>query len=174
MQEIWKPILGMENFYEISNFGNIKSLERDGKTSFGARKYGGKNVNSFVSKNGYPSVNLTKKDFRKQFSVHRLVLEAFIGKCPEGMEACHTDGNRLNFNLSNLRWDTRQNNALDKRNHKTWQGGENCGTSKLKIEQVRYIRENKTELNSILAKKFNVSLNTISRIKKGETWKFAK
>lgn len=174
MNEIWKSVKGLETFYEISNFGKVRSLEREGKTSFGARKYGGNEVKHFVGRNGYPAINLTKKGFRKQFSIHRLVLESFVGDCPVGMEACHRDGNRLNVNLSNLRWDTRSNNALDKRNHATWQGGEKSSTSKLKIEQVRFIRENQKESNKSMAEKFNVSVKTISKVKTNETWKFAK
>lgn len=45
--------------------------------------------------------------------VHRLVLEAFVGLCPDGMECCHADDNPLNNNLSNLRWDTRSNNMKE-------------------------------------------------------------
>ena len=174
MQEIWNPVFGWEMFYEISNLGNVRSLQREGTTNFGLRKYGGKNVKSFIHGNGYLCVNLTKKDTRKQYLVHRLVLESFIGQCPVGMEACHKDGNRLNANLSNLRWDTRSNNALDKRNHLTWQGGENCGTSKLKLEQVKFIKNNKNIPTKILAENFDVSLNTIQRVKANQTWNFVK
>jgi len=170
MQEIWKPIYGWEIYYEISNLGNVRSLEREGRTSFGLRKYGGKTVNSFVHSNGYLCINLTKKGMRKQYLLHRLVLESFVGECPLGMEACHRDGNRLNAQLANLRWDTRSNNALDKRNHITWQGGENSGTSKLKVEQVIYIKNNKKIPTKILAEKFNVSLTTILKIKANQSW----
>lgn len=46
-------------------------------------------------------------------SVHPLVLEAFVGPRPPGMEACHADGNKTNNALSNLRWDTKRANELD-------------------------------------------------------------
>lgn len=51
--------------------------------------------------------------------VHRLVLEAFVGPCPFGMEGCHNDGDPTNNNLVNLRWDTHKNNEKDKIKHGT-------------------------------------------------------
>lgn len=51
--------------------------------------------------------------------VHRLVLEAFVGPCPEGMEGCHGDGDPTNNSLGNLRWDTATSNQLDKVRHGT-------------------------------------------------------
>lgn len=63
---------------------------------------------------GYQIVNLYKQGIKKDFMIHCLVLEAFIGFCPKGMQACHKDNNRANNNLSNLRWDTPQNNHLDR------------------------------------------------------------
>ncbi len=53
--------------------------------------------------------------------VHRLVLEAFVSLCPEGMVACHNDGDTTNNNLSNLRWDTSSGNHQDKWKHGTMQ-----------------------------------------------------
>jgi len=167
--EKWLPVVGLENLYEISNCGNVRSLVREGKTSYGIRKYGGKNLKPIYASNGYPFVNLTDKNFRKQFFIHRLVLESFVGKCPENMEACHADGNRKNCNLDNLRWDTRSNNALDRRNHPTWQGGENSVSSKLTKEQAIQIKYSKESLKT-LAKKYNIGTTTVSRIKNNKSW----
>ncbi len=50
---------------------------------------------------------------------HRAVLLAFVGPCPEGMEACHNNGDPLDNRVENLRWDTRSNNTLDKVAHGT-------------------------------------------------------
>lgn len=52
-------------------------------------------------------------------SLHRLVLEAFAGPFPAGMEGCHSDGNPLNNAASNLRWDTRSANQKDAVRQKT-------------------------------------------------------
>lgn len=45
--------------------------------------------------------------------IHRLVLEAFVGPCPDGMEALHSDGNKTNNNVDNLRWGTPSENNRD-------------------------------------------------------------
>jgi hypothetical protein len=55
--------------------------------------------------------------------VHRMVLETFVGPCPEGMLACHNDGNTANNPLNNLRWDTPAGNMADKDRHGTARRG---------------------------------------------------
>lgn len=63
------------------------------------------------------------RPYRQTFLVHRLVLEAFVGPCPEGMMACHADDNPTNNNLSNLRWGTIHDNLADAyRNGRIHQG----------------------------------------------------
>jgi hypothetical protein len=111
-KEIWKDIPGTS--YSVSNYGNVFSKKRKKILK-----------QSFLS--GYPSVCINQK--RKL--VHRVVLEFFIGKCPDGMEACHNDGNKLNNNLSNLRWDTHRNNCLDKISHGTSLSGSKNHKSKI-------------------------------------------
>lgn len=76
-------------------------------------------LDSAYSRKGYMSVSLTHEDVRKTISVHRLVLMAFVGPCPSGMEACHNDGDPSNNSLSNLRWDTHKNNMADCIKHGT-------------------------------------------------------
>ena len=65
---------------------------------------------------GYLAVTLWRKGQQNTKYVHRLVLEAFVGPCPPGMEACHNNSNPADNRLSNLRWDTRQANHKDKPN----------------------------------------------------------
>lgn len=73
-------------------------------------------------------------------SVHRLVLEAFVGPCPKGMEGSHIDGNAGNNTLENLCWETPSQNNQRKRGHGTRQNGENSTNRKLTWFQVRVIR----------------------------------
>jgi hypothetical protein len=69
----------------------------------------------------YPVVTLYRDTVAKQFLVHRLVLLAFVGPAPEGMEGCHWDDDPLNNHLSNLRWGTPGDNGLDcVRNGNNW------------------------------------------------------
>ena len=85
------------------------------------------------------------------------------------MEGCHNDGNALNNNLNNLRWDTPKNNHADKVKHGTTNRGERCGTAKLTLEQVRAIRKD-DRLQKIIAKEYEVQQSLISRIKNGIRW----
>lgn len=124
--EHWEWIKGWEPLYLVSTLGRIMSVPREHETKFGARIYGGGIVRPLEKNNGYLVVNLTAADGRRsQVLVHRIVLTAFAGEQPAGMECCHYDGNRKNNEISNLRWDTRKNNHQDKKRHGTWQSGEN-------------------------------------------------
>jgi hypothetical protein len=96
-------------------------------------------------------------------------MEAFVGIRPQGMECCHNDGNPQNNHWSNLRWDTPKNNHADKVKHGTTNRGEQCGTAKLTLEQVRAIRQD-TRLQRIIAAEYGVKDNTISRIKSFKRW----
>ncbi len=77
--------------------------------------------------------------------LHRLILEAFRGPCPEGMEGCHNDGNPANNTLDNLRWDTPQNNVSDMVRHGTHTKGFQNGAAKLKPEDIELISKLRTE-----------------------------
>lgn len=168
--EIWKDVLGLEKYYEVSNLGNIKSKVRTGITNFGERTYGGKVVKPFLSTVGYPAVNLTYKGYRKQFHVHKLVLEAFNGKAPEGMEGCHNNGVKTDFYLTNLRWDTRKNNHADKKLHGTHQEGEKNPSAKLTTKQAILIKYSKISIKK-LSEEFNLSRGCIEKVRYGTSWK---
>jgi hypothetical protein len=105
--------------------------------------------------------------------IHCLMLEAFVGPRPEGMECCHWDGNGGNNNLDNIRWDTPKNNSKDAirlgRNHP----GEKCGSSKLTDKIILRIRrlKNRGWTNRKLADKFNVSSTVIFNVYHRNTWK---
>lgn len=112
-------------------------------------------------------VNLWRSKIRYLKYIHRLVLETFIGPCPDGMECCHNNGNPLDNKLENLRWDTRSNNQLDSIRHGTY------GRSKLNYLQVRVIRrllEFKRLTQKEIAEVFKVDKTTISAINQGKSW----
>jgi hypothetical protein len=108
--------------------------------------------------------------------IHRLVLEAFVGPQPEGMEGCHNDGNTDNNDVSNLRWDTRLNNHDDKRKHGTLPRGESHSGAKLTEDQVRRIRELiKTGVfQRVVAEEFGISQGTVGCIARRKRWKHVK
>lgn len=104
--------------------------------------------------------------------VHRLVLEAFVGPCPLGMEGCHNDGNPSNNHVSNLRWDTPKNNSDDKKRHGTHRFGETVNGSLLKDADIPEIfRLAKAGWSqSRIAKEFRVSRPTISAVLRRTRW----
>jgi predicted XRE-type DNA-binding protein len=125
-------------------------------------------------KDGYLIVKLHKNNQQRTFRVGPLVLLTFVGPKPPKMWCCHNNGIRTDNRVTNLRWDTPQNNQLDKISHRTMRNGEQCNFSKLKADDVRQIRrlldEGKMKQCEI-AKMFNVSDGRITCIKKRKDWK---
>ena len=118
--EEWRPVDGYGYKYEVSNQGRVRSVAREvRRPNRGTYRVAERILKPRRAHHGHQYVTLfgdTKKD-RRHFGVHRLVLAAFVGPCPEGMEACHNDGDPSNNQVSNLRWDTRSANMLDKVRH---------------------------------------------------------
>lgn len=135
----WRPIPGFEEEYMVSSFGEVRSLDRISSGNV-RRQVKGKILRPGVVSGGYLKVILSVGSRRRFASVHHLVLEAFVGPCPPGMECCHNDGNRQNNRLENLRWDTKKANQGDRLKHGTSTQGRGNGSCKLTEEQVREIR----------------------------------
>lgn len=117
-------------------------------------------------------LSISLRPSHRQIYLSRLVLLAFVGPCPENMEACHNDGNMDNNAIQNLRWDTKVNNNADKLIHGTHNKGSRHGMAKLTEESVRSIRENHAQGASkySLAKQHGVSFATITFIVRRVTW----
>lgn len=114
IMEIWKDIVGYEGLYEVSSFGNVRSVDRtvfcNGKGGY-TRKLKGQMIKIQKGNNGYLSVVLSKDGKIKRYLVHRLVAEAFIPN-PEGKETVnHKDEDRYNNCVDNLEWMTKQDNC---------------------------------------------------------------
>jgi hypothetical protein len=111
---------------------------------------------------------------RKYAQVHRLVLESFVGPCPEGMEACHfPDRNPANNNLNNLRWDTKKANADDRVIHGTSPVGElhpmAILTDAIAADIKRKLRDGLRQCE--IARLLGISKITINHIARGRQWK---
>jgi hypothetical protein len=111
--ERWLPCPGWEGFYEISDCGRVRSVNRTINTSAGPKRYQGRILSPGRKGKGYLIVQFWRVGRPTHQAVHQLVLEAFVGPCPQGLEGCHNDGNPSNNHLSNLRYDTHINNCLD-------------------------------------------------------------
>lgn len=117
--EIWKPVVGYEGIYEVSNMGRVKSLERrvpsgEGRTRLNKERI----LKPGINRGTHQYVNLSNKqnpdDKAISRYVHQLVMEAFVGPRPKGMHVCHWNDNGLDNRLSNLRYDTPSGNAYDR------------------------------------------------------------
>lgn len=100
--EIWKDIKNFEGYYQISNYGKVRSLDRFD----GVRNRKGQNIKPALKNNGYLQVGLRKHRKRKYVSVHRLVAEHFINNPENKSQVNHIDGNKQNNCVSNLEWST--------------------------------------------------------------------
>lgn len=124
---------------------------------------------------GYRGVKIKQGDSLVFRGVHRLVLMAFVGPCPPGMQACHyPDRSRANNALSNLRWDTPAKNNADKVEQGTHQCGENNGCAKLTREQIREIRVKFASgqfFQRQLAEMYGVAQATVSKVIRRTSWR---
>jgi len=122
--------------------------------------------------NGYGLVVLSNNSKRFSASIHRLVLETYVGPCPAGYQACHNDGDPTNNKLSNLRWDTPKNNIQDQIKHGTRLSGIRVGVAKLtdsKVEQIRELGPRYSQRR--IAAMFGVTKSTITHVLSGVTWR---
>jgi hypothetical protein len=117
-EERWKPVVGHEGCYEVSDLGRVRSLDRTITRNGLPVRLRGRMLRQYTRDkvdNRY-SVTLAQGDQRR---VHHLVLEAFIGPRPDGLIGCHNDGNCQNNKVANLRWGTYSSNARDQIKHGT-------------------------------------------------------
>ena len=161
MTEAWRPIPGVPG-YSVSDEGRVRGPRRTLKGSID---------------DGYVKVVLCPGlGVRLHRRVHSLVLEAFVGPCPDGMMCRHRDGVRTNNNLSNLVWGTQEENEADRAVHGTDNSAERNGRSVLDWSIVRQIRSEyrpgfRGKGYKALAKKYNVAPGTVHSVLSGETWK---
>jgi hypothetical protein len=151
---MWKTIPTYPN-YEISDLGEV-------------RRVGKAKLLKLTTKQGthpYQRAHLCINGKSKTCVVHRLVLETFVGPCPESHQCLHLDDNPKNNKLENLKWGTA------KENHSTInRKGERNGRAKLTIKDVVFIRSYTGTLKE-LVERFNVSYKYLANIRSRITWK---
>jgi hypothetical protein len=127
MLEEWRPVVGYEGSYEVSNLGRVRSLDRTetferviwqtGERCVVSRRHRGAIlIPEKVKGSDYLRVSLGKGN---KLYVHAIVLTAFAGPAPDGCECLHGDGDRANNSDLNLRWGTRLENVHDAIKHGT-------------------------------------------------------
>lgn len=117
--EEWRPILGYEGYYEVSDLGRVRSLDRLVPSGGGRSRQAKGRVLSIYSGDHYSKVRLKVDGAGCTKNVHTLVAEAFIGSRPDGMEVCHNNGDSHDNRLANLRYDTHSANQLEQLIHGT-------------------------------------------------------
>jgi hypothetical protein len=129
--EEWRPVKGYEGVYAVSNLGRLKRVDN-----------GQDRILSLYRSDPNDRINytFTNKGKRKTISFHRVVLEAFVGPCPKGMECAHLDGNPQNNRVSNLKWVTPKENNSHKWLHGTHIAGERNYASRFTEAQVYAMR----------------------------------
>ncbi len=129
-------------------------------------------------RNGYHMYTITQQSHRKGFYEHQLVLFAFIGPCPKGMECRHLDGNPGNNHLENLQWATHAQNMQDMKKHGTQnqtivRRGEHNHSSKLttiRVRKIRTLHATGKYTYRQLSEKFNISITHIYPVVQGKYW----
>lgn len=183
MKERWKPVYGYEGYYEVSNLGNVRTVERYvTKTIANGNSFPklckSKLLSPHLNKDGYPTVNLRKEgkvsNPTKCRPVHILVIEAFKGPRPEHLQTCHKNGKRDDPRLSNLRYGTAKKNAKDRDEHGTTQKGINHTKAILTEAKVRKFRALFAKGHTVreVAAKYNINVSTVNNIKLNLCWKW--
>jgi HNH endonuclease len=121
---------------------------------------------------GYPTVNLGGGPRKVARLIHQLVLEAFVGPRPPGLVCCHSDGDRTNNRMDNLRWDSYLANSEDMLRHGTRLMGSRAN-AKLTEEQVMDIRRLRAQCTSVreLADRYGVTTQNIEAVVYRRTWR---
>jgi NUMOD4 motif/HNH endonuclease len=164
---MWKSVLGFEGYYEISENGIIKSLEKEVNNSKTTKRIVKERIRKpFITKKGYVQIMLSKHKINYKFYVHRLVAINFVDNPYNKLEVNHIDGNKQNNHFLNLEWCTRAENnkhAFDiglKENKK----GSDSKISKLTKEQREEIKKSSLSRKKLRIM-YNVGQTTIQRIK---------
>lgn len=161
--EIWRDIAGYEGFYQVSNFGRVKSF-----------KSGQERILKPTFRNGYLRIKLCNAGKYSHINIHRIVAQSFIPNINNKPQVNHIDGCKLNDHVSNLEWCTNSENR--QHSYKLGlnpSGGEHY-LAALTNEQAEYIRNNPDKLTlKELTQKFHVNKTTISFIQLGKSYKNA-
>lgn len=162
----WKPIIGHEG-YEASEEGDVRSWWPKGPRAGKAFAEQPRLLKKRPNRNGYDMVAI----MGKPVAVHKLVLLAFVGPCPEGMECCHgRKGKKVN-SIDNIRWGTRQSNHDDRMEFGNALRGEfngnSCVSDDVAGEVVAMYASGMTQAD--IANSKGLSRSTVGNIIRGDT-----
>jgi hypothetical protein len=168
----YRPVVGFPA-YRVGDDGSVWSCYLAGTRGRTGDSW--KRLATRRHSHGYPMVSLCREGKRRLRYVHHLVLEAFVGPCPVGLECLHGDDNPSNNQLGNLRWGTHSENLFDR----TRNGNARCAfgadhrLAKLKEADIPVIfrmREQGATQQQI-ADRFGIRAQTVACALRRETWK---
>ena len=169
-EEIWRPVVGFEGVYSVSNMGRVR------------RDDTGRVLSPYLAGRGYPAVDLSRGHERTKCQIHFLVAKAFLGdppgqrgQKPGDYQVNHINGRKEDNRPSNLEWTTTAENV--KHEHETGlcdNSGENHGCSafsRREAEKVRRLYKETEVTYADLGERFGVHEVTIGQVVRGETYK---
>ena len=172
MEEVWKNIKDYEGIYQVSNLGNVRSLDRVSKNRHHLK---GKILKQHRDKDGYLKLCLFKNGVGRHFFVHRLVTIAFIPNPDNKPQVNHIDEDKDNNKANNLEWCTvLYNNNYGKRLEKAVKSNDYKKLAKINEKPIYGFNPNfsqdKISFNSIkeAAQKLNTTGGSIGRVLRGE------
>lgn len=174
MTECWRQVPDFPG-YEVSDHGRVRSYKK--RTGFGQVDIVDtpQRMLSETAGDHYPRVVLASDGASTHIRIHTLVLSAFLGPRPEGMECRHLDSDPHNNHISNLRWGTRAENVQDAIANGTFDGATGAASRrKFTSEQVRQIRRahwGAGRSQRSLAKEWGASGGAIHKLCVGITYK---
>ena len=178
MSEVqYKEISGFPG-YRVGSDGSVWSKWRrfglgPGKGSTFILGEQWKKLKPHVDRDGYHDIKTFRNGKRYRRRVHHLVLEAFVGLRPKGMQTRHKNGRSDDNRLDNLLWGTSKDNQEDRRQHGTLPMGEQNAWSKLDTAKVKYILQQHGlgASNAELGRELQVTGQCIAAVLKGKTWR---
>jgi len=165
--------------YRVGDDGSVWTrLERRNRVTAGVRYTQGtywvpgdtwRKLKLKTDKNGYHRVSLRSQSFL----VHRLVILAFIGPCPDGMECCHWNDIPSDNQIANLRWATHEDNGKDSIRNGKAPKGEFHWKAKVTEQDVLAIRTEREagDTYEVIAKRHGIGRQAVSKIARGLRWK---
>lgn len=165
MDEIWKPVYGFEGKYEVSNHGRLKNVQE------GAGHVTGRILKVGLSLAGYAQYTLGK--YGGRHTAHLLVMQAFVGPRPDGLEINHKNGIKTDNRLENLEYVSKSENCLHLTRVLGERRGESHGNAKITEDDVREIRRLAVETtltHAEIGARFDITNKNVGYIVRRQAW----